>query len=238
MVLEKTLESHLDCKEIKSVNPKGNQSQVFIGRTDTEAEAPILWPPDMKNWLFGKDPDAGRDWRQDEKGMTEYEMAGWHHQLTGCKFEQATGVGDGREAWCAAFHGVSKSQTRLSDWTELNQILIPASVVTFCLFVLLSCLFVLLCLEVQDNQVATLHLGFLEHLLCYLLKEYFLRTRTSGLAELKVIGTRSTKSLCEHLEVYREGPLFYLLFLRLIYSHMAVTSNNVHCLNCISCLEG
>ena len=78
-MLEKTLESPLDCKEIKPVNPKENQSWLFIGRTD--AEAPILWPPDSKNWLIGKDPDAGKDWRQDEKGVTEDEMVGWHHQL-------------------------------------------------------------------------------------------------------------------------------------------------------------
>ena len=95
VVLEKTLESPLDCKEIKPVNPKGNQSWIFIGRTDAEAEAPILWPPDVKNWLTGKDPDAGRDWRQ-EKGMTEDEMVGWHHQLNWHEFEQAPGVGDGQ----------------------------------------------------------------------------------------------------------------------------------------------
>ena len=83
MVLEKTLENTLDCKEIKPVNPKGNQSWIFIGMTDTEAEAPILWPPDVKNWLSGKDPDAGKDWRQEEKGTTEDEMIGWHHWLVG-----------------------------------------------------------------------------------------------------------------------------------------------------------
>ena len=80
VVLEKTLESPLDCKEI---HPKGNQSWIFIGRTYVEAETPILWPPDVKNWLLGKDPDAGKDWRQKEKGMTEDEMVGWHHQLSG-----------------------------------------------------------------------------------------------------------------------------------------------------------
>ena len=83
VVLEKTLESHLDYKEIQSVHPKGNQSWIFIGRTDAEAEAPIRWPPDGKNWLIGKDPDAGKDWRQEEKGMTEDEMVGWHHRLNG-----------------------------------------------------------------------------------------------------------------------------------------------------------
>ena len=81
VVLEKTLESPLDCKEIKSVNPKGNHSWIFIGRTDAEAEASILWPPDVKNWLIGKDPDAGRDWRQEEKGVQDDEVVGWHHWL-------------------------------------------------------------------------------------------------------------------------------------------------------------
>ena len=87
-------ESPLDCKEIQLVNPKGNQAWIFIGRTDAEAEIPILWPPDVKNWLIGKDPDAGKDQRR-EKGMTEDEMVGWHHQLDGHEFEQALGVGDG-----------------------------------------------------------------------------------------------------------------------------------------------
>ena len=81
--LEKTLESPLDCKEIQPVNPKGNQSWIFIGRTDAEAKTPILWPPDAKSWLIGKDPDAGKDWRQEEKGMTENEMVGWHYRLNG-----------------------------------------------------------------------------------------------------------------------------------------------------------
>ena len=83
MVLEKTLESPLDCKEIQPVHLKGDQSWIFTGRTDAESETPILWPPDAKCWLIGKDPDAGRDWRQEEKGMTEDEMAGWHHRLDG-----------------------------------------------------------------------------------------------------------------------------------------------------------
>ena len=93
VVLEKTLESPLDCKEIKPVNPKGNQSWIFIGRTDAEAEAPILWQPDVKNWLIWKDPDAGKDWGQERKGMTEHVMVGWHHRLNGREFEQAPGVG-------------------------------------------------------------------------------------------------------------------------------------------------
>ena len=96
VVLEKTLESPLDCKKIQPVNPKGNQSWIFIGRTDAEAETPILCPSDGKNWLTGKDPDAGKDWRQEDKGTTEDEMVGWHHWLDGHEFEQAVGVGDGQ----------------------------------------------------------------------------------------------------------------------------------------------
>ena len=87
VVLEKTLESPLDCKEIQPVHPKGNQSWLFIGRTDAEAETPILWPPDAKSWHIGKDPDAGKEWRQEKKGMTEDEMVGWYHQLNGHEFE-------------------------------------------------------------------------------------------------------------------------------------------------------
>ena len=96
VVLEKTLESPLDSKEIQLVHPKGNQFWIFIGRTDAESEVPILWPPAAKKWLIGKDPDAGKDWRQEEKGMTEDEMVGWYHQLNGHEFEQAPGVGDGQ----------------------------------------------------------------------------------------------------------------------------------------------
>ena len=91
VVLEKTLQSPLDCKEIKPVHPKGNQSWIFFGRTDTEAEIPILWPPDVKNWLTGKDPDPGKGCRLEEKGTTEDEMVGWHHRLNGPEFEQTLG---------------------------------------------------------------------------------------------------------------------------------------------------
>ena len=90
-----SLETPLGYKEIQTVHPKGNQSWIFIGRTDTEAETPKLWPRDAKNWLIGKDPDAGKDWGQEEKGTTEDEMVGWHHQLNGYEFEQAPGAGDG-----------------------------------------------------------------------------------------------------------------------------------------------
>ena len=97
VVLDKTLESPLDCKEIQPVNPKGNQVWIFFGRTDAEGETPILRPPDEKSWLNGKDPEAGKDWRPEEKRTTEDEMVGWHHQLNEHEFEQAPGVGDGEE---------------------------------------------------------------------------------------------------------------------------------------------
>ena len=96
LVLEKTFESPLSCEEIKPVNPNGNQSWIFIEWIEAEAETPILWPPDAKNWHVGKDPDAGKDWRQEEKGTTEDEMVGWHHRLNGHPFEKALGAGDGQ----------------------------------------------------------------------------------------------------------------------------------------------
>ena len=122
-MLKKTLESPLDCKEIKSVNPKGNQSWIFVGRTDAESEAPILWPPDLKNWLIGKDPDAGKDLRQEEKGMPENEMVGWHHWLDGHEFEQALGVDDGQGvlACCIPWRHKEFDMTERLNWTELNQ---------------------------------------------------------------------------------------------------------------------
>ena len=120
VVLEKTLESPLDCKEIQPVHPKGDQSWIFIGRTDAEAETSILWPPDVKNLLIGKNPDAGKDWRWKEKGTTEDEMVGWHHWLDGHEFGHPWELVMDREAWCAAVHGVTKSRTWLSNWTELN----------------------------------------------------------------------------------------------------------------------
>ena len=113
VVLDKTLESPLDFKEIQPINPKGNQSWTFVGRTN--AEAPILWPPDAKNWLIWKDPDAGTDWRQEEKGTTEDEMVGWHHRLNGHKFKQALGVGDGQGSLaCCSPWGHKESDT--TEW--------------------------------------------------------------------------------------------------------------------------
>ena len=117
VVLEKTLESPLDCKEIKPVHPKVNQSWIFIGRTDAEAETPVIWPPDVKNWLIWKDPDAGKDWRQEEKGTTEDEMLGWH--LMDMSFSKLWKLVMDREAWRPAVHGVAKRQTEWLNWTQL-----------------------------------------------------------------------------------------------------------------------
>ena len=119
VVLEKTLESPVDCKEIQPVYPKVDQSWIFIGRTDVEAETPILWPPDAKSWLIGKHSDAGKDWGQEEKGMTEDKMVGWHHRLNGHGFGWTPGVGDGLGGLaCCSSWGRKESDT--SDWTELN----------------------------------------------------------------------------------------------------------------------
>ena len=113
VVLEKTLESPLDYKEIKPVNPKGNQSWIFIARTDAEAETPILWPPDAKRWLIGKDPDVGKDWEQEEKGVTEDEMVECHHWLNGHAFEQTPGDGEGQGslACCSLWGGKELDMT-------------------------------------------------------------------------------------------------------------------------------
>ena len=132
VVLEKTLEP-FDCKEIQPVHSK-DQSWVFFGRNDAKAETPILWPPHAKSWLIGKDSDAGRDWGQEEKGTTGDEIAGWHHRLDGHEFVWTPGVGDGQGgfAWCNSW--VTKSWTRLSDWTELISGIIEYLSFYFCLF--------------------------------------------------------------------------------------------------------
>ena len=119
VVLQKILESPLDCKEIKPVHPKKNQSWIFIGRPDAEAETPIIWIPDVKNWLIWKDPDAWKDWRQEEKGMTEDKMVGWHHWLNGHEFDRALGSGDG-QGILAVMQSMG-SQTVVHNWaTELK----------------------------------------------------------------------------------------------------------------------
>ena len=122
VVLEKTLESPLDCKEIQPVHCKGDQSWVFIGRTDAKAETPIFWPPHEKSWLTGKDSDAGRDWGQKEKGTTEDEMAGWHHRLDGRESEWTPGVDDGQGglACCDSWGRKESDTTERLNWTELN----------------------------------------------------------------------------------------------------------------------
>ena len=120
MVLEKTLESPLDCKEVQLVHPKGDQSWIFIGRTDAETETPILWPPDAKNWLIGKDPDAGKDWKWKEKGTTEDEMVGWHYWLNAHEFwwTLGLGVGQGGLVCCDSWGRKESETTELLNWTE------------------------------------------------------------------------------------------------------------------------
>ena len=123
IVLDKILESPLDCKKIQPVHPKGDQSWVFIGRTDAEAETPILWPPDVKSWLIWKDPDAGKDWRWEKKQTTEDEMGGWHHWLDEHEFEHAPGVGDGQGSLvCCSLRGHKElDTTEWLNWTEAKE---------------------------------------------------------------------------------------------------------------------
>ena len=121
-MLEKTLESPLDCKEIQPVHPKGDKSWVFIGRFDVEAETPILWPPDVKSWLIWKDPDTGKDWRQEEKEMIEDEMVGWHHRLNGHGFGWTLRVGDGQGglACCCSWGRKESDKTEQLNWAEAD----------------------------------------------------------------------------------------------------------------------
>ena len=122
---EKTLASSLDCKEIQPVHPKGDRSWVFIGRTDTEAETPVLWPPHAKSWLIGKDSDAGRHWGQEEKGTTEDEMAGWHHRPDGHEFGRTPAIGDGQGglACCDSLGRKESDMTERLNWTELKNLI-------------------------------------------------------------------------------------------------------------------
>ena len=124
VVLEKTLESPKDCEEIQPVHPQGDQSCVFIGRTDVKAETPILWPLDVKNWLTGKDPDAGKDWGKEEKGTTEDEMVGWHHRLNGHRFGWIPGVGDrqGGLAYCSSWGSKELDMTEWLNWTDIRHV--------------------------------------------------------------------------------------------------------------------
>ena len=139
VVLEKTLESPLDCKEIQPVHPKGDQSWVFIGGTNVEAENPIFWPPDAKSWLIWKDPDVRKDWRQEEKGTTEDKMVGWHHWLNGHEFWWTPGVGDGQGglACCGSWGRKELDATErlnwLTDYISLLKVLFPLFFILFCI---------------------------------------------------------------------------------------------------------
>ena len=136
VVLEKTLESPLGCKEIEPVHPKGNQSWIFVGRPDAEAETPILWPPDAKNRLIGKDPDAGRNWGQEEKGTTEDEMAGRHHCLDGRESEWTPGVGDGQGGLvcCDSWDRKESDTTERLIWSDLIWYIVELYITLFYIF--------------------------------------------------------------------------------------------------------
>ena len=180
VVLEKTLESPLDCKEIQPVRPKGDQSSIFIERTDAEAEAeaPILWPPDVKNWLIGKDPGAGKDWRW-EKGMTEDEMVGWHHRLNGQEFERTQGdrEGQGSMAGCSPWGCKDSNTTELLYWTELhilgNALLKTVTDISFYSYSSLTCCIFLKADFFSFSSYSSSFLFVLVLLLLFLIFTYF-----------------------------------------------------------------
>ena len=144
VMLEKTLESRLNGKELKPVHPKENQSWIFIGRTDAKDETPILRPPNAKNWLLGKDPDAGKDWREEKKGTTEDEMVGWHHQLNGHEFEQTLGdsEGQGNLVCCSPWGRRESDMTERLNWTEHQKIIFE------CFVCVCECVCVCACVHV------------------------------------------------------------------------------------------
>ena len=170
VVLEKTLESLLDCKEVKPVNPKGDQSWIVIGRTDAEAETPIFWPPDVKNWLIGKDPDAGKDWGQEEKGMTKHKMVGWHHWLNGHEFEQPLGVGDEQRSLVCWGCKESDMTERLnwlldSDRASWEIYDLPTWVILNPLFILSTITAIFILFRKQDIKYIILFNVFYSHIL-------------------------------------------------------------------------
>ena len=152
VVLEKTPESPLDCKEIQPVHSKGDQPWMFFGRNDTKAETPILWPPHAKSWLIGKDSDAGRDWGQEEKGTAEDEMAGWHHRLDRREFEWTPGVGDGQGAlvYCDSWGSKELDTTERLNWTELKPVFYKCTSCTLGLGFILRLLPVLYTLSIHS----------------------------------------------------------------------------------------
>ena len=186
VVLEKNLESPLDCKEIQRVHAKGNQSWIFIGRTDAEAEAPILWPPDEKSWLIWEDPDAGQDWRQEEKETKENEMVGWHDLLDGHEFEQAPGVGDGqgRLACCSQWDHKESHMTQWLIWIK------SISVISY-----------LYCLKFSNFQFSIRYWKFLinkiHHL--FLFTEIFLRIHDKYERQLQATGKCSVRCQIKRL---------------------------------------
>ena len=161
VVLEKTLTSPLDCTEIQPVHPKGNQSWIFIGRTDVEAETPILWPPDVKSWLIWKDSDAGRDWGQEEKGTTEDEMVGWHHRFNGHGFGWTPGVGDG-QGGLVCFGSWDHKELNMTEWlswtvsqkSTINQQIGDTFSSRWCSLGLCSPQPALLCLEILNHSLS------------------------------------------------------------------------------------